>query len=181
MGKINRKKIIIVDGYNVINAWKELKKYVEKDLEQARDLLIEKLVNYRHIKDEEIILVFDAHLVEGNFGSERVVNGIKVVFTEEKKNADSYIEELVARLAKDPRNLIKVVTFDFQEQKNVLGSGAIRVTPREFKYRLIDAEKRIRKKYVEKKTEKISNDLVSNKIDSETLKKLKEISSLKLD
>lgn len=170
MAKIKRKYITIIDGYNVINAWEELKEYVNSDLEHARDLLIEKLVNYKFLTNEHIILVFDAHYVTNNRGLKEDIKGIEVVYTKEKENADSYIEEIVARFTNDRRNVVKVVTYDYAEQQNILGSGATRVTPKEFKYRIIDSEKRLDTVYIKNKNKDSNN--ISDLINEETLKKL---------
>src|SRR6056297_682046 len=175
MAKIRRNFITIVDGYNVINAWPELKEYVDSDLEDARDLLIEKLVNYKFIRNENIIVVFDAHYVKDNPGTKKEIKGIEVVYTKEKTNADSYIEEKVALLAKDLRNVIKVVTYDFAEQQNILGSGATRVTPKEFKYRIIDSEKRLKLIYIEEERRKNKRNNLGNVINKKTYEKLKKL------
>ncbi len=173
MARINRKTITIIDGYNVINAWDELKKYIGTDLEHARDLLIDKVINYKYVTGGKVILVFDANYVKDNKGTEVNIKGVKVVYTREKINADSYIEEIVKRLAMDKRNVIKVVTYDYAEQQNILGSGAIRVTPEEFKYRLIDTEKRLKLIYVEEENKKSKENLIENMIDDEIIKKIK--------
>lgn len=172
--KINRKKITIVDGYNVINAWPNLKDAID-DLEHSRDLLIDKLINYKYLTNEKIILVFDAHYVEGNKGTEINMKGITVVYTKEKVNADSYIEKLVSKLAKDRRNIIKVVTFDYAEQQNVLGNGAIRITPLEFKNRIEDIEKRLELVYIKEKKRKEQQEKTNGNLDIETLKKLEKL------
>jgi predicted RNA-binding protein with PIN domain len=175
MDKIERKYITIIDGYNVINAWDELKRYVNFDLEHARDILIEKLVNYKFMSNERIILVFDANYVKDNKGSKDIIKGIEIVYTRETINADSYIEEMVARLANDRRNVIKVVTYDYAEQQNILGSGASRVTPEEFKYKIIDTEKRLKLIYVEEEKRKTNKSSIEDMVDDEMFKKLKKI------
>jgi len=175
MAKIRRNSITIIDGYNVINAWPELQKYVSSDLEHSRDLLIEKLVNYKFITNEKIIVVFDAHYVKNNRGTKKKIKGIEVVYTKEKTNADSYIEKKVALLAKDLRNVIKVVTYDFAEQQNILGSGATRVTPKEFKYRIIDSENRLRLIYIEEEQKKNKGNNLSKVINNKTFEKLKNL------
>ena len=175
MAKINRKIITIIDGYNVINAWKELKEYINTDLEHARDLLIDKVVNYKYVTGGRVILVFDANYVKDNNGTKEKLKGIEIVYTREKVNADSYIEETVAKLAEDRRNIIKVVTYDYAEQQNILGSGAIRVTPEEFKYRLIDTEKRLKLIYVEEENKKTKTNLIEDVIGDEIMKKIKNL------
>lgn len=180
MAKIKRNHIVLIDGYNVINAWPELKKYINEDLEAARDLLVEKLINYSYFSDEKVIVVFDAYMVKGNFGSERTHKGVKIIFTEESQTADAYIEAKVNTLVQDRRNMVKVVTYDWAEQMNVLGSGAIRVTPEEFKYKILDAEKRLRRKYVKKaqKDETPDDTSVDGTLSKDVLDKLKQLKDL---
>ena len=60
---------LLVDGYNIIFAWDELKAMAEDNLEDARESLINILSNYQGVKKVNLILVFDAHLVKGNPGS----------------------------------------------------------------------------------------------------------------
>lgn len=175
MGKVNRKYITIIDGYNVINAWPELKKDLDENLENARDMLIDKMVNFKHLSNERIIIVFDAQFVEKNRGSKETIKGIEIVYTKEDMNADSYIEEKVALLTKDLRNVVKVVTFDYAEQQNILGNGATRVTPLEFKHRIIDMEKRYKLIYIDEEKRKNKKNDLSDNLDVDVLKKLTEL------
>jgi|GEM_PF-5662423 len=51
---------LLVDGYNVIYSWDDLRKISDESMSDARDRLINILCNYRGYKKNEVILVFDA-------------------------------------------------------------------------------------------------------------------------
>lgn len=137
---------MIIDGYNVINAWSDLKKISEGSLEEGRNVLIERMSEYHSYTGAEVIIVFDAYQVKGTKVNKDIVNGVEVVFTKKNQTADSYIEREVEVLAKDKRNIVKVVTSDWAEQQIVLGSGGVRVLPRELKFQYDQMKTKIRKK-----------------------------------
>lgn len=126
----------MIDGYNVINALPELKEISIQSLEEARNFLVDQMIEYHFYTGTEVILVFDAYQVKGTKVKRENIKGIEVVFTKEHQTADSYIEKRVEELVKDRRNVVKVVTSDWAEQQIVMGSGAIRVIPRELKLEL---------------------------------------------
>ncbi|MDD2647448.1 MAG: TetM/TetW/TetO/TetS family tetracycline resistance ribosomal protection protein [Eubacteriales bacterium] len=119
------KEYLIVDGYNIIFAWDELKKLSEKSLQDARQSLMDILANYKGYYPRETILVFDAYKVAGNTGSKEEYKGITVVYTKESETADSYIEKTVYDIGRKAR--VYVATSDGPEQMMILGSGALRV------------------------------------------------------
>ena len=145
-------KYLIVDGFNVIFAWDELSALAERDLEQARQKLMELLANYSSFTRTETILVFDAYRVPGGKG-ERFVkgqypdlpqqafvaggkgerfdfHGIHVVYTRENETGDAYIEQLCHDIGKNEQ--VRVVTSDNLIQVSALRSGVLRVSAREF-------------------------------------------------
>lgn len=122
---------IVIDGYNVINNWPEFKKVSEENLEHARELLKENLSEYLAFKDYYGILVFDAQETIGEAVSERI-DRLELVFTSEGETADSWIERKVYDLVRSGENVF-VVTSDYAEQLSVLGSGAYRLSAREFR------------------------------------------------
>ena len=134
---------VLVDGYNIIFAWEDLKKASEQSLDLARELLINRLCNYRGYKNCELILVFDAYKVKGNPGSVEKVHNINVVYTKEAETADAYIEKVSHELAKKYR--VRVATSDNLEQIIILGSGAVRVSASEFEQEVKEAEEEIRR------------------------------------
>jgi predicted RNA-binding protein with PIN domain len=121
---------LIVDGYNLIFAWDELKALADDDLSHARDRLIHLLSNYRGFKKCNVILVFDAYKRNGTQANVEECGGISVVYTKERQTADAYIERTTFSLAE--KNAVRVVTSDYVEQLIILGNGATRVSAREF-------------------------------------------------
>ena len=121
---------LLVDGYNIIFAWDELKALAADDISAARETLIDLLANYRAFRQCEVILVFDAYKVKGNPGSVEKRNGIYLVYTKEAETADSYIERTTYDLGKDHR--VRVATSDNLEQVIILGHGALRISARAF-------------------------------------------------
>ena len=136
------KTYLLVDGYNIIFAWEELKKAAEESLDLAREILINRLSNYCGYAQCELILVFDAYKVKGGIGSVEKVNNINVVYTKEAETADAYIEKVTHELAKKHR--VRVATSDGLEQIIILGGGAQRVSASEFEAEIADVENKIR-------------------------------------
>ncbi len=119
------KSYLLIDGFNIIFAWDEMKKIAEKSLEEARETLILKLSVYNVFTDYEIILVFDAYKVKGNRGEVETDHGITVVYTKEAQTADAYIEKAARTLSRQHK--VTVATSDRLEQMIIFGSGAYRL------------------------------------------------------
>lgn len=133
---------LLIDGYNIIFAWDEMKKKAMSNLEFARGELIERLCNYQGFSKQNIILVFDAYKVHKNPGSVENFRNITVVYTKEAETADTYIEKTAHKLSRD--HIVRVATSDGPEQMIILGSGALRVPAYSFIKELTDAEEAIR-------------------------------------
>ena len=133
---------LLVDGYNVIFAWDELKRLAQEDVAAARAALTGILANYRGYRGCVVILVFDAYKVKGNPGSVETVDGVKVVFTKEAQTADAYIERATYELRKERR--VRVATSDNLEQVIILGHGAQRVSAAAFHAEVIAANVEIK-------------------------------------
>lgn len=118
---------LLVDGYNVIFAWDNLK---EHSFDGSREALINILCNYQGYKKCEVIVVFDAYKVKNHQREVERVNNISVVYTREAETADMYIEKASHKLAKNHR--VRVVTSDALEQLIILGNGALRVSSSAF-------------------------------------------------
>ena len=130
---------LLVDGYNIIFAWDNLKKIAEESLEAAREALIDIMCEYSGVKECELILVFDAYKVKGNHGSVEKIHNINVVYTKEAETADMYIEKVTHELGKKHR--VRVATSDNLEQIIILGAGALRISADSFK-KEVDAVKK---------------------------------------
>ena len=133
---------LLVDGYNIIFAWDELKKQAKDNLDLARNSLINILCNYQGFRRCNLILVFDAYKVKGNHREIEKIGGIDVVYTKEAETADMYIEKVAHKLGKDHR--VRVATSDNVEQLIIMGSGGIRVSASEFFDEVKLVEKTIR-------------------------------------
>ncbi len=121
---------LLVDGYNIIFAWDELKELANVNLDGARAKLQDILCNYQGYKKCHLIVVFDAYKVKGNRGSIEKYGDIFVVYTKEAETADAYIEKTVKEMGKKYR--VTVATSDRLEQMIVVGEGAHRLSARDF-------------------------------------------------
>ena len=146
-GKTGEVEYLIVDGYNVLFAWPELKSLAEVNLDAARESLLEILQNYGVYKNKEMIVVFDGYKVSGNAGTSIKYDGMEVIFTREAETADRYIEEKVYSMAK--KYDIKVVTSDKSVQMAALGDGAMRWSARDFYTEVTETSEEIREKLKE--------------------------------
>ncbi len=135
-------EFVLVDGYNIIFAWDELRKLAEHSLNAARERLIERLRNYQGFRQCAVIVVFDAYKVKGNPGSVEHLGGVSVVYTREAETADMYIERATYDLSK--RHNVRVATSDGMEQMIILGNGALRVLARAFEAEVQEVERAIR-------------------------------------
>ncbi len=133
---------LLVDGYNIIFAWEELNRHAQDNLDLARNMLVNILCNYQGYKQCEVILVFDAYRIPGNYREIEKVAGITVVYTKEAETADMYIEKTAHKLGKNHR--VRVATSDRLEQIIILGSNAYRVSAEEFHKEVKAVEREIR-------------------------------------
>ena len=117
---------LLVDGYNIIFSWADLKELAEANLEAARGKLQDILCNYQGYRNNTVILVFDAYRVEGNRGSISRYRNIHVVYTREAETADQYIEKTAHELGRQYE--VTVATSDALEQVIIMGQGAKRMS-----------------------------------------------------
>ncbi|OAH59308.1 MULTISPECIES: NYN domain-containing protein [Bacillaceae] len=136
--------ILLVDGYNMIGAWPELRQLKETDFAGARDRLIELMAEYQGVHGCRVIVVFDAHFVKG---TEKKYHDskVEVIFTRENETADERIEKLAIEL-NNIRDQVSVATSDYTEQWAVFGQGALRISARELLTELNMMQKSIGKK-----------------------------------
>ena len=125
-----RKSYVLVDGYNIIFAWDELKSLADTDLGAARERLMEILCNYSAYTKNNVVLVFDAYKVPGNTGERFDFHNIHVVYTKERELGDVYIEKLISEIGKNDR--VRVVTSDNLIQLSAVRFGVLRMSAAEF-------------------------------------------------
>ena len=149
---VYEEEYLLVDGYNIIFAWDELKALAAENLEGARTKLMEIMCNYQGFCGCHLILVFDAYKVKGNPGSVEQFHNISVVYTKEAETADMYIEKTTKEVARKKR--VRVATSDGMEQIIILGHGATRISARAFQEEVKRVNDRIAEE-VERRTEKL--------------------------
>lgn len=162
---------LLVDGYNVIFAWEELKELAKVSIEAARDKLMDILCNYQGYKKCTLILVFDAYKVEGYALEIQKYHNIHVVYTKEAETADQYIEKVVHHIGR--KYHVTVVTSDGVEQVITMGQGGTRISSRDF---LEEIE--YTKKLIEEDNEKqrvSDRNYLFDHADEEFVKKMEDI------
>ena len=122
------KTVLIVDGYNVIGAWKQAEKE-NLSIAESRERLTHILEDYAGYTGEQVILVFDGYQSDRLQRSEEKHGNLTLVYTKHAETADSYIERVTAQMPKYYE--IRVVTSDLLEQSQVFSTGAIRVSSAE--------------------------------------------------
>ena len=131
-------RVLIVDGYNVINARRSgsMDSY---SLAEARDRLLSELVDYAGYSAQQVVLVFDAWMSDRDRRTEERHGPVTVVYTQKGEIADRYIERLCDDFAADieyRRVEVRVASSDALEQTIVLGRGATRMSARELMYEM---------------------------------------------
>ena len=132
---------LLVDGYNIIFAWDELKKAAAENLDAARKKLCDLLCNYQGYRKCRVILVFDAYKVKGGLGSVEKYHNITIVYTKEAETADAYIERATYEIGRQHR--VRVATSDGPEQVIILGHGALRLSASAFHEEVMEVQKKI--------------------------------------
>ncbi|MBQ9707740.1 MAG: TetM/TetW/TetO/TetS family tetracycline resistance ribosomal protection protein [Firmicutes bacterium] len=122
---------VLVDGYNIIFAWEDLKELSKVNIDAARDALIEMMQNYQGYRKCRLVLVFDAYRVKGGERRQEVYDNITVVYTKEAETADAYIEKATYELR--GKYKVRVATSDRMEQLIIIGNDAFKVSAQEFR------------------------------------------------
>jgi predicted RNA-binding protein with PIN domain len=131
---------VIVDGYNVIHAWPQLKRLLgDASLEAARDRLIERLSVFGMVVGADVTVVFDAHRSVARSNSEADVEGVHVIFARKGHSADRVIEK-IAYEAAQVGDVITVATSDRVQRDLVRGMGGAVIDALELERRVVDAE-----------------------------------------
>ena len=132
---------LLVDGYNILFAWDELKELSRTSLDTARHVLMNLLCNYQGYRGCTLILVFDAYKVPQGLGSVEKYHNIHIVYTRQAETADQYIERLSFELR--GRRRVRVATSDNLEQLIILGHGAERISAQHFHDEVYNAQAEI--------------------------------------
>lgn len=144
--QMNEKEYLLVDGYNIIFAWEDLKELSEINIEAARMKLMDILSNYQGYRKQTLILVFDAYKVPGNVGEVQKYHNIHVVYTKEAETADQYIEKTVQEIGK--KYHVTVATSDALEQMIILGQGAQRISAKGLLEEIVAVNQEIQREHL---------------------------------
>ncbi len=170
--KVFRQENLLVDGYNVINAWPELIA-LKDNLEHSRDRLLEIMTHYGAFKDYKVVVVFDAHFIAGGETQRQIVKGVSVVYTGEGETADSFIERQVYELVRRGEE-VYVATSDGAEQMLVAGMGAYRISAREL-LTDVDRVNRIIREQFSENTQNYRRHELENRIKGDVARKLNDL------
>ena len=141
-----QEEYLLVDGYNVIFAWDELKELAKLNIDGARGRLLDIMCNYQAVKRCSLIVVFDAYRVQGHVTEIMDYHNIHVVYTKEAETADQYIEKFAHENARKYR--VAVATSDGLEQIIIRGQGCLLLSARELEEEVRKMEKEMREKYM---------------------------------
>lgn len=141
---------LLVDGYNIIYAWDDLKELADLNIESARGKLMDILCNYQGYKKNTLILVFDAYKVEGGIESVMKYHNIHVVYTKEAETADQYIEKTVQEIGR--KYHVTVATSDALEQRIIWGEGASRMSAIDLKKEVEAVNKELREEWLQQQS-----------------------------
>jgi len=166
-----KEEYLLVDGYNIIHAWPELRELVDDNMEGARMKLLDTLSNYQGVRECQIIVVFDAYRVQGHFEEVIDYHNIHMIYTKEAQTADQYIE----RFAHDNQKKynITVATSDGLQQLIIRGAGCALLSARELKVEIDGVNERIKQEY--QKTKGIDRNYLADALSPAAKQQVKEI------
>ena len=163
------KKLIIIDGYNILNAWEKYKPFLKLSFENARNELIYDMGEFSKLIGIDLFLVFDAYKI--NFkGSSEVIKGIEVVYTKQNETADQFIEKKLDEIGR--KISVSVGTDDTLIQKLVTQRGGIVLTSKELLFRYENLKNKSNR-YETKN--RITNKSYFNTLDDKVINQLDEI------
>lgn len=165
------KEYLLVDGYNIIFAWDELRELAEVNMDGARGKLMDILSNYQGVKKCSLILVFDAYKLEGFPGEIQKYHNIHVVYTKEAETADQYIEKVAHEIGR--KYQVTVATSDGTEQVIIRGQGCHLLSAKELKIEVELAQRELREEYLGKAGS--TKNYLFNYLDAEAAKQMEDV------
>lgn len=160
---------LLVDGYNIIFAWKELHQLANENIDSARDQLLDILSDYHGSRKGELIVVFDAYRVKGHQTEIMDFHNIHVVYTKEAETADAYIEKFAHENGQ--KYDVTVATSDYMEQIIITGQGCHLMSARELQEEVERKQTEIREKL---ESQPLTRNTISTAIDEKTLEEIKK-------
>ncbi len=150
----SKEEYLLVDGYNVIFAWEDLKELAEVNIDSAREKLMDVMCNYQGIRNCHLIVVFDAYRVKGHDTEIFNYHNIHVVYTKEAETADQFIEKFAHENGR--KYNVTIATSDRLEQIIIRGQNCNLLSARDLEWEVKNASEQLRKEYLEKRPEKMN-------------------------
>ena len=166
-----QEEYLLVDGYNVIYAWEELRELAAVNLDGARGKLMDILCNYQGVRGISLIVVFDAYRIQGHDTEVSDYHNIHVVYTKEAETADQYIEKFAHENGR--RAKVTVATSDAMEQIIIRGQGCGLLSARELEEEVRRAGDALYKGYAEKQRD--GRNYLFDSLTEETVRQLKAV------
>ncbi len=137
-------RYLLVDGHSIINAWPELRVLHRQAARRhtARDLLLQRMRHYQDMTGERVIVVFDGP--QPRTTEEREPEGLQIFYADAGTTADTIIERLVAKYAKE--HTLTAATADGMIRETVTAFDAYWVNPDALKRMCDDAEGEMRRR-----------------------------------
>lgn len=168
-----KREHFILDGYNIIHSWPELAE-LAGELKNARDRLIDIMLEYGAYEHYDITIVFDALFTTDEAHEEKINPHFTIIYTDQGETADSYIERLAYEWVRRDYE-VHVVTSDGAEQTVILGVGAYRLPSREFRRMVYRSKEKMRERYVEKRAQPLLRNDVGSRLTADIAEKLDKI------
>ncbi len=153
--KKSQEEYLLIDGYNIIFAWKELDELAKVNIAGAREKLLDIMCNYQGIRNCKLIVVFDAYRVEGHQTELLDYHNIHVVYTKEAETADQFIEKFAHENGR--KYNVTIATSDSLEQIIIRGQNCHLLSARDLEWEVNHASEKLRMEYLEKQPEKINS------------------------
>ncbi|MBS5063146.1 MAG: TetM/TetW/TetO/TetS family tetracycline resistance ribosomal protection protein [Hungatella hathewayi] len=168
----SKEEYLLVDGYNIIFAWEELRELAELNIDSARGRLLDILCNYQAIRRCHLITVFDAYRVQGHVTECFDYHNIQVVYTKEAETADQYIEKFAHEHGRNYR--VTVATSDRLEQIIIRGQGCLLISARELEEAILQASETLRDTFTEMNKTPGGKHYLLDSLSEETRKQMEE-------
>ena len=173
----DRKRILIVDGFNVLRSGSRYKNvslslpdYDHDWFNRAREMLINDVVHYAG-SEYRATVVFDGGGNVESTGDVTTVGGVRVMFSPAGSSADKIIEKL-AYEGRENGFEVMVITSDATIQDTVFGLGVDRMSAEGFS---IEIERYYHDAILDETPKVAEKRTVADRIDAETLAKLKSL------
>ena len=143
-GKKNKRKKILVDGYNFLFAKEEWKALAQTDLMAGREQILPLLSEYAAYHDVDLYLIFDAYRVKSNPGKTLQLDSrMQVIFTKEGESADFALSKMANDFSQSGYPVVVVSSDQAVQIQGFSGKGAIVYSSKEFALQVEEMKKRI--------------------------------------